>query len=90
MEPLSLFLSNLSTNLSPTSKNLMTVLSKDNIRDIAFECKACVRERKFSLSSYLLGSLSKLCSSTRSSEFTLNDFHMNYNRKSGRSSQNES
>ena len=80
MEPLSLFLSNLSTNLSPSAKNLLSVLSKDNIRDIAFECKACVRERKFSLSSYLLGSLSKLCSSTRSSEFTLNDFHMNYNR----------
>ena len=80
MEPLSLFLSNLSTNLSPTAKNLLTVLSKDNIRDIAFKCKACIRERKFSLSSYLLGSLSKLCSSTRSSEFTLNDFHIKYNR----------
>lgn len=56
------------------------MLSKDNIRDIAFECNDCVREHKFSLSSYLLGSLSKLCSSTRNSEFTLNDFHMNYNR----------
>lgn len=49
MEPLSLFLSNLSTNLSPSAKNLISVLFKDNIRDIAFECKACVRERKFSL-----------------------------------------
>lgn len=29
---------------------------------------------------YLLSSLSKLCSSTRSSEFTLKDIHMNYNR----------
>lgn len=47
---------------------------------LLLQCKACVRERKFSLSSYLLGSLSKLCSSTRSPEFTLNDFHMNYNR----------
>lgn len=62
----------------------MTVLSQDNIRDIAFECKACVRERKFFLFSYLVGNLSKLCSLTISSEFTLNDFHMNYNRNQGK------
>lgn len=80
MGSLSLFISNLSTNLPPTAHNLLDVLSKDHIRELAFDCGACVRERKFSLSDYLLGSLSSMCSSRRSSEFTLNDFHLNYNR----------
>ena len=79
MEPLSLFISNLSTTLSSPSQNFLDVLSKDNISDLAFECGACQRQRKFSLADYLLGALSKMNGSMRDSEFTLNSFHMNYN-----------
>ncbi|SFS83149.1 hypothetical protein SAMN02910357_02090 [Succinivibrio dextrinosolvens] len=42
--------------------------------------KACIRNRKFSYADYMLGAMSKMSGSIRDSEFTLNSFHMNYNR----------
>ena len=80
MEQLSLFLSTLSNDFQTSKTNLIDILSKKHIASLSYDTKACIRNRKFSFADYLLGALTMMSSSIRESEFTLNSFHMNYNR----------
>lgn len=80
MEQLSLFLSTLSNDLPTNKNNLIDILSKEHIEELSYATKACVRNRKFSFADFVLGALTKMSGSVRDSEFTLNSFHMNYNR----------
>ena len=73
MSKLSIFPASLSTAHSFT-----TVLSKDNLKQYARDCGALKRERKFSISDYILTSLSQMSKSTEKSEFTLRSVHDAY------------
>ena len=73
MSKLSIFPASLSTAHSFT-----TVLSKENLKQYARDCGALKRERKFSISDYILTSLSQMSKSTEKSEFTLRSVHDAY------------
>ena len=79
-EQLSLFLSTLSNVFQSNKNNLIALLSKNHITGLSYDTKACIRDRKFSVADYLLGALTMMSSAIRESEFTLNSFHLNYNR----------
>ncbi|MBQ8023413.1 MAG: hypothetical protein IJ254_04015 [Succinivibrio sp.] len=53
-------------------------LSKDNLKQYARDCGALKRERKFSISDYILTALTQMCISTEKSEFTLCSVHDAY------------
>lgn len=73
MSKLSIFPASLSTAHSFT-----TVLSKENLKKYARDCGALKRERKFSISDYILTSLSQMSKSTETSGFTLHSVHDAY------------
>ena len=50
----------------------------DNLKQYARDCGALKRERKFSISDYILSALTKMCKSTEKSEFTLCSVHDAY------------
>ena len=80
LEQLPIFLSPLSNDFQSNKTNLIDILSENHITDLSHDTKACTRNHKFSVADYLLCALSRMTSSIRNYEFTLNSFHMNYNR----------
>ena len=77
MNKLSLIITPKSTS---KATSLLSVISKENIDSIARDEGALIRERKFSLSSYIINAIKKISSPTKSSEFTLCSMHESYNR----------
>jgi hypothetical protein len=77
MNKLSLIITPKSTS---KATSLLSVISKENIDSIARDEGALIRERKFSLSSYIINAIKKISSPAKSSEFTLCSMHESYNR----------
>lgn len=73
MNKLSLIITPKSTS---KATSLLSVISKENIDSIARDEGALIRERKFSLSSYIINAIHKMCASTKPSEFTLCSMHL--------------
>ena len=61
-----------------TVRSFTTILSKDNLKQYARDCGALKRERKSSISDYILTALTQMCKSTEKSEFTLCSVHDAY------------
>ena len=61
-----------------TVRSFTSILSKDNLKQYARDCGALKRERKFSISDYILTALTQMCKSTEKSEFTLCSVHDAY------------
>ena len=61
-----------------TAHSFTTILSKENLKKYARDCGALKRDRKFSISDYILTSLSQMSKSTEKSEFTLRSVHDAY------------
>ena len=77
MQKLSLIITPKST-FNATS--LTSVISKEHIESIARQEGALIRQRKFSLSSYLINAVKNMCAPVKKSEFTLCSMHESYNR----------
>ena len=73
MNKLSLIITPKSTS---KATSLLSVISKENIDSIARDEGALIRERKFSLSAYIINAIHKMSASTKSSEFTLCSMHL--------------
>ncbi len=80
MRKLSLFISNFSTSNDVNSSSLFDLLSGEHISALAQKTGACMRKRKFSFADFIHDALTRLSSSIRDSEYTLNSFNLYYNR----------